>query len=147
MRHHFKVRAMIRETHVAPAKLKRDRRTDRQKDKQTDRRTKLFLCGVLPRWTPLKRNYFKLYCRYEYTRPYMIKLKESKTTMTSSELTCLISFATAPLTCSERRGSENFKMKIYLSNGIQTRTTPVQGRKVSALDRSATLVRYQVEHL
>ena len=36
----------------------------------------------------------------------------SKTTMTSGEWTCLISFATAPLTCSERRGSEKFKMKI-----------------------------------
>ena len=37
----------------------------------------------------------------------------SKTTMTSGEWTCLISFATAPLTCSERGGSEKFKMKIY----------------------------------
>ena len=32
----------------------------------------------------------------------------SKTTMTSGEWTCLISFATAPLTCSERGGSEKF---------------------------------------
>ena len=38
----------------------------------------------------------------------------SKTTMTSGEWTCLISFATAPLTCSERGGSEKFKMKICL---------------------------------
>ena len=38
----------------------------------------------------------------------------SKTTMISGEWTCLISFATAPLTCSERGGSEKFKMKICL---------------------------------
>ena len=44
----------------------------------------------------------------------------------------------------ERGGSEKFKMKIYVSSGI---LTPVHDRKVSALDRSATLVRYQVEHL
>ena len=62
----------------------------------------------------------------------------SKTTMTSGEWTCLISFATAPLTCSEREGSEKFKMKIYVSSGIRTHTPPVHDRKVSALDRSAT---------
>ena len=44
----------------------------------------------------------------------------SKITMTSGEWTCLISFATAPLTCSERGGSEKFKMKIYVSSGIRT---------------------------
>ena len=33
--------------------------------------------------------------------------------MTSGEWTCLISFATAPLTCSERGGSKIFK-KIYI---------------------------------
>ena len=38
-------------------------------------------------------------------------------------------------------------MKIYVSSGIRTHTTPVHDGKVSALDRSATLVRYQVEHL
>ena len=56
--------------------------------------------------------------------------------MTSGEWTCLISFETAPLTCSERGGSEKFKMKIYVSSGIWTHTTPVHDRKVSALDRS-----------
>ena len=51
-------------------------------------------------------------------------------------------------TCFERGGSEKFKMKIYVSSGIRTHTTPVHERKLSALDRSATLVRYhQVEHL
>ena len=49
-----------------------------------------------------------------YDKSYM----GSKTTMTSGEWTCLISFATAPLTCSERGGSEKFKMKIYVSSGI-----------------------------
>ena len=52
----------------------------------------------------------------------------SKTTMTSGEWTCLISFATAPLTCSERGGSEKFKMKIYVSSGIRTHTPPVAVR-------------------
>ena len=51
--------------------------------------------------------------------------------MTSGEWTCLISFATAPLTCSERGGSENTQnenirgldgdqwFNILLDNGIQ----------------------------
>ena len=56
----------------------------------------------------------------------------SKTTMTSGEWTCLISFAMAPLTCSERGGSEKFKMKIYVSSGIRTHTPPVHDRKVAA---------------
>ena len=49
----------------------------------------------------------------------------SKTTMTSGEWTCLISFATAPLTCSEQGGCEKFKMKIYVSSGIRTHNPPV----------------------
>ena len=57
--------------------------------------------------------------------------------MTSGEWTCLISLTWAPLTFSERGGSEKFKMKLYVSSGIRTHTTPVQDRKVSALDRSA----------
>ena len=52
----------------------------------------------------------------------------SKTTMTSGEWTCLISFATAPLTCSERGGSEKFKMKIYVSSGIRTHTQSTTGK-------------------
>ena len=56
----------------------------------------------------------------------------SKTTMTLGEWTCLISFATAPLTCSERGRSEKFKMKIYVSSGIRTHTLPVHDRKVAA---------------
>ena len=63
-----------------------------------------------------------------YDKSYL----ESKTTMTSGEWTCLISFATAPLTCSERGGSEKFKMKIYVSSGIRTHTLPVHDRKVAA---------------
>ena len=58
--------------------------------------------------------------------------------MTSGEWSCLISYATTPLTCSEQGGSEKFKMKIYVSSGIRTHTMPVHDRKVSALDRSAT---------
>ena len=56
--------------------------------------------------------------------------------MTSGECLCLISFATAPLTCSVRGGSEKFKMKIHVSSGIRTNTTPVHDRKVSAFDRT-----------
>ena len=49
----------------------------------------------------------------------------SKTTMTTGERSCLISFAWDPLTCSERRGgSEKFKMKIYVSIGIRTHASP-----------------------
>ena len=49
----------------------------------------------------------------------------SKTTMTTGEWSCLISFAWDPLTCSERRGgSEKFKMKIYVSSGIRTHASP-----------------------
>ena len=80
----------------------------------------------------------KLYCRYDYTKPCMINRKlgsKTTTSMTSGEWTLLISFATAPLTCSERRGSEKFKMKIYVFSGIRTHTTPVHDRKVSAFDR------------
>ena len=43
--------------------------------------------------------------------------------------------------------SEKFKMKIYVSSGIRTHALPFHDRKVSALDRSATLVKYQVEYL
>ena len=60
--------------------------------------------------------------------------------MTSGESTCLISFATAPLTCSERGGSEKFKMKIYVSSGIRTHTTPVHDRKVTALSHEGLMV-------
>ena len=67
--------------------------------------------------------------------------------MTTGEWSCLLSFTWAPLTCSERVGSEKCKMKIYVSSRIRNHTTSVHDRKVSALDRSATLVRYQVEHL
>ena len=58
----------------------------------------------------------------------------------------MISFATVLFgtikfwTCSERERGEKFKMKIYVSNGIRTHTTLVHDRKVSAFDRSATMV-------
>ena len=81
---------------------------------------------------------FKLYCRYDYTKPCMINRIWGLKQLTSGEWTCLISFATAPLTCSERGRSKKIKMKIYVSSGIRTHTTPVHDSKVSALDRSAT---------
>ena len=50
-----------------------------------------------------------------YDKSYL----ESKTTMTTGEWSCLISFTWAPLTCSERGGSEKFKMKIYVPAGFE----------------------------
>ena len=91
-------------------------------------------------------NMLKLYCRYEYTRPYIINRIWSLKQLTTGEWSCLISFIWAPLTCSERGGSEKFKMKIYVSSGTRTNTTPVHNRKVSAIYRSVALIRYQVEH-
>ena len=52
----------------------------------------------------------------------------------------LESFATAPFTCSERGGSEKFKMKIYVSSGIRTHITPVHDRTVSALGHEGLMV-------
>ena len=75
-----------------------------------------------------------------YKALYDSSYLESKTTMTTGEWSSFISFTWAPLTCSERGGSEKVKMKIYVSSGIRTQTTPVNDRKVSALDRSATLL-------
>ena len=46
--------------------------------------------------------------------------------MNTGEWSCLISFAWAPLSCSERRGSEKFKMKLYVTNGIRIHATPRQ---------------------
>ena len=39
--------------------------------------------------------------------------------MTTGEWSCLISFTLAPLTCSEREGSEKFKLKIYVLGVLQ----------------------------
>ena len=88
---------------------------------------------VLDPFTALYRSFLKailqvLIYKALYDKSYL----GSKTTMTSGEWTCLISFATAPLTCSERGGSEKFKMKIYVSSGIRTHTPPVHDRKVAA---------------
>ena len=85
-------------------------------------------------WTQKKRHSFLkailqvLIYKALYDKSYL----GSKTTMTSGEWTCLISFATAPLTCSERGGSEKFKMKIYVSSGIRTHAPPVHDRKGAA---------------
>ena len=81
-------------------------------------------------------RFLKLYCRYEYTKPCKINcILGLKTTMNSGEWTCLISFATAPLNCSERGGSEKFKMKIYVSSGIRTHTHHASPRQESQLLR------------
>ena len=87
-----------------------------------NRESKSYLC------TSLKAILQVLIYKALYDKSYL----GSKTTMTSGEWTCLISFATAPLTCSERGGSEKFKMKIYVSSGIRTHAPPVHDRKVAA---------------
>ena len=56
-------------------------------------------------WTELKAILQVLIYKALYDKSYL----GSKTTMTSGEWTCLISFATAPLTCSERGGAKNSK--------------------------------------
>ena len=40
--------------------------------------------------------------------------------MTAGDWSCLISFTLAPLSCSEQRGDEKFKIKINVSSGIPT---------------------------
>ena len=87
-----------------------------------NRESKSYLC------TSLKALLQVLIYKALYDKSYL----GSKTTMTSGEWTCLISFATTPLTYSERGGSEKFKMKIYFSSGIRTHNPPVHDRKVAA---------------
>ena len=95
----------------------------------------------------VKQFYLKLYCRYEYTRPYMINriwgLKQLWLQLNGHAWFHLHGLRW-PIWNGE---GAKFKMKIYVSSGIRTHTTPVHDRKVSALDCSATLVKYQVEHL
>ena len=85
-------------------------------------------------------RFLKLYCRYLYTRPCMINhIWGLKTTMTSGEWTCLISFATAPLTCSERGGSEKIQNEnICLQRDSNPHPASPRQESCSALDRSAT---------
>ena len=56
----------------------------------------------------------------------------SKTTMTSGEWTCLISFATAPLTCSERGGSEKIQNENICLQRDSNPHPPVHDREVAA---------------
>ena len=96
----------------------------------------LLVCHIGCKWKSLVIR-LKLYCRYEYTKPCMINriwgLKQLY--MNSGEWTCLISFLTAPLTCSERGGSE----KIQNANiCVQRDSNPHHASQVSALDHSAT---------
>ena len=88
------------------------------------------------------KTYFdlKLYCRYEYTKPYMINriwgLKQLWL-----QVNGLAWFHLQRLRWPVRNGegSKNSKWKIiYASSGIRTHTPSVHDRKVSALDRSAT---------
>ena len=61
-----------------------------------------------------------------------------KTTMTSGEWTCLISFATAPLTCSEGRERKIQNENICLQRDSNPRPASPRQESCSALDRSAT---------
>ena len=88
----------------------------------------------------------KLYCRYLYTRPYMINriwsLKQLWLQVNGHAW--FIYMGSADLFGTGR--DRNIQKKIYVSSGIRTHTAPVHDRKVSDLDRSAMLVRYEVEH-
>ena len=67
-------------------------------------------------------------------RLFIYKAWGSKTTMTTGEWSCLISFAWDPLTCSEGRGgSEKFKMKIFVSSGIRTHASQTDTTSGTAL--------------
>ena len=63
----------------------------------------------------LQYKCFKLYCGLYIQSLVWLIVFGSKTTITSSELSCLISFSWNPLSCSEQAGIEIFKMKIYVS--------------------------------
>ena len=81
----------------------------------SNRESKSYLC------TSLKAILRLFIYKALYDQSYL----GSKTTMTTGEWSCLISFAWYPLSCSERRGgSEKFKMKIYVSSGIRTHASP-----------------------
>ena len=63
----------------------------------------------------------------------------SKTTMTSGEWTCLISFATAPLTCWERGRERKIQNEnICLQRDSNPHPASPRQESCSALDRSAT---------
>ena len=67
--------------------------------------------------------------------------------MTTGEWSCLISFTWAPLTCSERGGNEKIQNEnICFQRDSNPHHVSPRQESHSALDRSATLVRYQVEH-
>ena len=93
---------------------------------------KTFYYNAIKDWNDLPLNIKAILQVLIYKALYDKSYLGSKTTMTSGEWTCLISFATAPFTCSERGGSEKFKMKIYVSSGIRTHTPPFHDRKVAA---------------
>ena len=81
---------------------------------RTTSQTARSACVAWP-WPIFHTLMLKLYYRYEYTKPCMINCTWGlKTTMTSGEWTCLISFATALLTCWNGEGAKNSKWK-YMS--------------------------------
>ena len=99
-------------------------------------------CSFQHDWTELKAILQVLIYKALYDKSYL----GSKTTMTSGEWTCLISFATAPLTCSNGEGAKNSKWKYMSPAGFEPTPASPRQESCSALDRSATLVRYRVEH-
>ena len=84
----------------------------------------------------LQYKCLKLNCGYIYTKPSMInRIWGFKTTINSSEWSCLISFSWDPLSCSEQAGIETYKMKIYVSSGIRTHAMSRHEQWNSVLDR------------
>ena len=78
----------------------------------------------------------KLYYGYKYRKPFMINriwgLKQLWLQVIGHAWFHFKRLRWS--TCTERGGSEKFKMKIYVSGGIQTQATPVHDKKVSTLE-------------
>ena len=95
------------------------------------------LRNVVPRWNLRVSNSnklsLKLYCGYKYTRPYTT--------------TPILGLKQLWLQMNGHAFFHYHQLRWYVSSGIRTQATPIHDRKVSALDRSATLVRYQVDYL
>ena len=106
----------------------------------------MFLFDFSP-WIPLGTFsiLFKAILRlYIYKALYDKSYLGSTTTMTTGEWSCLSSFAWAPQSCLERRGSEKFEVKIYVSNGIRTYATPLHDKQTSTLDIKWSIYRLAV---
>ena len=88
--------------------------------------------------------YLKLYCRYEYTKPYMInRIWSLKQLWLQVNGHAWFNLHGLSWPVRNEEGANNSKWKYMFPAGFPP-PTPVHDRKGSALDRSATLVRYHM---